>query len=155
MREIKFRGIKKSPFKNEWVTGYYGLYDGEHVIIMPHAKSYEKALNENKPIPKLSVMHEIDYETLGQYTGLKDKNGKEIYEGDILRNVYYKFSNDENGNKGYKEEILKVVYRGCGFIYELIKINELEDYLGEDVNDFIEVIGNIYDNPELLEVEDE
>lgn len=71
MREIKFRGIKKSPFKKEWVTGYYSLYDGKHVIIMPHAKSYEKALNENKPIPSISVMHEIDYETLGQYTRTK------------------------------------------------------------------------------------
>ena len=90
-----------------------------------------------------------------QYTGLKDKNGKEIYEGDILRNVYYKYSNDENGNKGFKEEILKVVYRACGFIYELIKINELESYYGEDGDDFIEVIGNIYENPELMEAKNE
>ena len=63
-REIKFRGIKRSPYRDKWVHGYYALEDGEHVIIMPHATSYEQALKENRPIPPISVKHIIDYNTI-------------------------------------------------------------------------------------------
>lgn len=85
-----------------------------------------------------------------QYTGLKDKNGKEIYEGDIVRQVSYKYSNDEYGHKGFYENISKVLYKGRAFQYEWIKTNEIE--MPKDFKEsFIEVIGNIYDNPELLE----
>lgn len=68
MRDIKFRGIKRNPYGDKWVYGYYALQDGEHVIIMPHSSSYERALKENKPLPAISVKHNIDYKTLGQFT---------------------------------------------------------------------------------------
>ena len=82
--EILFRGKHKNPYVDKWVQGYYALEDGEHVIIVPHSTSYEQALKENRPIPPISVKHTIDYNTLGQYTGLKDKNGNKIFAGDIV-----------------------------------------------------------------------
>lgn len=133
MREIKFRG--KDILHKKWQYGSLAKDEPQ--------KAYYIIDNDcGRGI-------DVDESTIGQYTGLKDKNGKEIYEGDILRNVYYKYSNDEVGNKGFKEEILKVVYRGCGFIFEKIKINEIE-MLEDFREEFIEVIGNIYENPELL-----
>lgn len=87
--------------------------------------------------------------TLMQFTGMFDKNGKEIYEGDIVKQVSYKYSNDEYGHKGFYENISKVLYKGRAFQYEWIKTNEIE--MPKDFKEnFIEVIGNIYDNPELL-----
>lgn len=87
--------------------------------------------------------------TLMQFTGMFDKNGKEIFEGDIVKQVSYKYSNDEYGHKGFYENISKVLYKGRAFQYEWIKTNEIE--MPKDFKEnFIEVIGNIYDNPELL-----
>lgn len=70
-----------------------------------------------------------------QYTGLKDKNGKEIYEGDIVR---YVDDWDENG---------EIVYDDGGFeVHWPIELERLEG----DIADMMEIIGNIHENPELL-----
>lgn len=74
---------------------------------------------------------------LMQYTGLHDKNGKEIYEGDIVKIKYR------------DEDIGKVIYEYNGFSIDVTNMNK--NYGRVDfVNNFMEVIGNIYDNPELL-----
>ena len=122
--------------------GYYALEDGEHVIVMPHSNNYEQALKEQKPIPKISVKHTIDYNTIGQYTGLKDKNGKEIYEGDIVKIIFK------------EKDIGKVIYEHNGFTIDVMNMNRTYGRVSF-VNNFMEVIGNIHDNPELLEVQDE
>lgn len=77
----------------------------------------------------------------GQYTGLKDKNGKKIYEGDIVQTLC----------KGEKD-IGKIIYEYNGFTIDVMNMNR---YYGRVnlLENFVEVIGNIYDNPELLEVE--
>lgn len=74
---------------------------------------------------------------LMQYTGLHDKNGKEIYEGDVVKIKYR------------DEDIGKVIYEHNGFSIDVTNMNKNYGRVSF-VNNFMEVIGNIYDNPELL-----
>lgn len=105
---------------------------------------------------------EIDYKTIGQYTGLTDKNGRKIFEGDIVRTQ--PFSDKPYSSKAkYKQHIGVVEYRVRHFknsLYEqdyegkwIVKISDYGKFTCCNWNEFFkcEVIGNIYDNPELLE----
>ena len=101
----------------------------------------------------------INTETIGQYTGLKDKNGKEIYEGDIVDWTF--FYNRIGPNGGCTEtdtQLCGVIkWSNGGFVFEVWR-NDFEDAgwygisdLNFDSSSDIEVLGNIYDNPELVE----
>jgi uncharacterized phage protein (TIGR01671 family) len=102
-----------------------GLYDR-------WSMTYDLAFEEFEPINQLLA----GVEHLMQYTGLKDKNGKEIYEGDIVR-----FDNSSAGipDADYRQAVVQ--YRAPEFMP-----HHLSNVTGYDV----EVIGNIYENPELL-----
>ena len=80
----------------------------------------------------------VDPETVGQYTGLKDRSGVEIYEGDVV-----KYHPEMNAGIG------RVVYEGSGFYVT----DEFNGLLDDFATMGIEIIGNIHDNPELLEEE--
>ncbi len=135
MREILFRakainrdcGYHRTDYKNgDWV---YGL------ITRPYNEMYEVPMQMANTDGVEGI--EVDYKTLGQFTGLTDKNGKKIFEGDIVEaNMLY------SGIVNFftKKEIVLVRYvEGCFY--------PLYDYVKRE----IEVIGNIHDNPELLE----
>lgn len=90
---------------------------------------------------------------LMQYTGLKDKNDKEIYEGDIVS------FEDSDGGYEYPDLVVNtgiVEYGELGFYFtNRIAVDMADFYIKDGRCDEVEVIGNIYENPELLEVEDD
>ena len=124
MREIKFRAWDK---ENEKMMKVSSL----------HLENKEISVKEN------GTFHLFRMQDLMQYTGLKDKNDKEIYEGDI---VLVK----PGGTSTWYKTVVK--FKEGAFIASLI---DGEDYIyifnrGFDSNDF-EILGNVYENPELLE----
>lgn len=140
-REIKFRG-KMIP-ENEWIFGTilripappvcFGKSETDKYYIQFPDPRYMPDWN----MPYKMVQGEVNPDTIGQYTGLHDKNGKEIYEGDIVKIKYR------------DEDIGKVIYEHNGFSIDVTNMNKNYGRVSF-VNNFMEVIGNIYDNPELL-----
>lgn len=156
MREILFRGKRKD--NGEWVYGAY--YKQEHIY------GYEKVVHciiTSKDV--LSNDLGLDYEevipeTVGQHTGLNDKNGTKVFEGDILRGFSYPFQNDEGEFNYYAE----VVWFDdcCSFGLVTHKnpkslVNGISDGNTDLIEDFEsedwEIIGNKWDNSELLKGE--
>ena len=147
-REIKFRG--KDSDTGEWRYGYYVQH--EKVTLCPvyeNKEAFEKAVVENTEhyiifdgfsdwnMTRAAYRADVDGKTVGQYTGMKDCNGKEIYEGDIVK---IDDDDDESGVIGWDDE-------RC--MWGITQGN-VETELGEYYPVDIEVIGNIYDNQELL-----
>ena len=130
-REILFKAKRKDS--GEWVEGYYVYCRKRHYILPVLNKAIGFDEREDEWI-------EIDPDTICQYTGLTDKNGRRIWENDIVRN--------EKGDIGvvqwFEEHAAFMIWN---------KTKHYVCYLAE--NDFskIEIAGNEFDNPELLEVE--
>ena len=135
MREIKFRG--KRLDNGEWVYGDL-IHSGTDTIAILEPDA-----------PSLEIVTDVVPDTVGQFTGLHDKNSNEIYEGDIVKQTW--------GSPHFVNGILYDCFGRIGDIrYEcdLIGVhtkNGLYRMVGSDISNT--VIGNIHDNPELLKTE--
>lgn len=139
MREILFRGKNDNGY---WIYGNLNFYpDINRTFIRKNNK-------ELLPSFQTSLEEEVDTETVGQYTGLTDKNGKKIFEGDI---VEYKQTDGAKRNNKPIICIGKVIYntKTASFAAES-KDKECIKYFDYFPIKSCEVIGNIHDNPELL-----
>lgn len=116
-REILFRG---KSIDGNWYYGVPLVFTEDYVCITA-------PYNHNKSVIP---------ETVGQYTGLTDKNGKKIFEGDVVK--LYLIDGEEIGVIKYNDKM-------CRFMF----FTKDGSYSFDDTDDF-EVIGNIHDNPELL-----
>lgn len=126
MGEPKFRGKTKWGDNSKWVYG--GIYDN-------------KIIRDRKEVDKVICLLwdrviDVDRNSIGQYTGFKDKNGKEIYEGDIVE---------------FNDNLYKIIFKKGSFKIQNIKYRNLNLLLLEYLNfDISKIIGNIFDNPELV-----
>ena len=149
MREILFRG--KRTDNGEWIEGFYS------------AEEYNPYIGKIEYIPRIQIIGKcvslgVIPETVGQFTGLTDKNGVRIFEGDIVRATIERAERCqspriENGVIGYDciGMIGLILYKDkngenvwSDFFNELSLSGLIEDY-------YFEIIGNIHDNPELLQ----
>ena len=142
MREILFRAkainrvkgnFYRTKYKNgDWVYGLVSKLNKEYDI-----GSLPMEMTNTDGVSEI----EVDYNTLGQFTGLTDKNGKKIFEGDILQ-----FCQNPNYKKqvGFGEGAFGLCYNNG----ECVSAFSDSEYY-EDTKEY-EVIGNIHDNPELL-----
>ena len=140
MREILFRG--KQLDVGEWVEGYYLSDCARHAIAVSHSlvQGWE--------------LHEVDPATVGQFTGLHDKSGKEIYEGDIVE--WFDGKCTRRCVVEYNSRV--AMFRLCGLSNYNPNIHKTGSSLGlthkfrEELSygHTYSIIGNIHDNPELL-----
>lgn len=156
MREILFRGKRED--NGEWVEGYYTelpcgslgatIFSNDDELVCEDTKSYiikvftkqHTNYSNSNPLQVIECeKYEVIPETVGQFIGLTDKNGKKIFEGDIV--------NVTTGIEGYKSTYHNAIskvryYTDCGIAV----------FLPFDNSDMVEVevIDNIYDTPECL-----
>ena len=144
MREIKFRG--KRLDNGEWIYGS---------LLVSHFKDDKK---ERYFITRFSgnytFEHEVDPNTVGQFTGLRDKNGRDIWEGDIfkedgsgiVRSVFR-----VPGGLAFEDNPVSFGYDHRAPVYPYSSIAEMQSVSW--LSQCCEVIGNIHDDPELLKTE--
>ena len=125
MRQIKFRG--KRVDNGEWVYGFYVIdpQGNNRIYYQPFSKCTS------------NTYHFVDPATVGQFTGLLDKNGKEIWEGDVAIDK--------------RERKVKVVWVDEYACFALETIDDIvKGEYNFSISDTAQVIGNLHDNPSLL-----
>lgn len=136
MREIKFRGLSDG----KWIFGNLFIFTGNinkgQCYISDYGSMVDHSLTNDMNDAAIGFFKKVDAETVGEHTGLKDKDGAEIYEGDIIWDAHAEIHG-------------KVMLDEGTFCVEWATHIE---HLFEVVSDYYaEVIGNIYENPELME----
>lgn len=126
----KRKNWRELPKEMWWVEGYlYGIWERRYILW---------GMTNNVP-----NMVEVNPSTICQCTGLKDKNGKLIWENDVVK---------------YQDTIGIVNWNKTHLAYTILKKNKDGNmqyyYMDEELGENIEVIGNTFDNPEMLEVEE-
>lgn len=123
-REIKFRG--KMLDSDDFVYGYY-----------IHSELPNEIFEHKIYCADVNRLIDVKEETVGQFTGLHDKNGKEIYEGDIVKIKYR------------DEDIGKVIYEHNGFTVDVMNMDRFYGRV-HLLEKFTEVIGNVFENGDIL-----
>jgi uncharacterized phage protein (TIGR01671 family) len=159
MREIEFRG--KEEYSEKWRFGF---------LVKTEKREYDTGdiFPSRTIIQTTDDCYDVHLETVGEYTGLKDKNGVRIFEGDIVNLHQFLFDGDEYENE--LEGVIVYDEKLCAFCLTKIKNASLKKYMGykeyEDVGtlpmlnfyglheESWEVISTIHDNPELLKEAD-
>ena len=139
MRTIKFKG--KRLDNGEWLEGYYrGNYEGKAFI---------------SRIKRPPLLFEVDPSTVCQFTGFLDKNGKEIYEGDVLRSDEYPYSCIGDKERDNYFSVIEWNKNEAAFYIVTIKnpkssvkgiSDGISDYISQSALQDFEVIGNIHDD---------
>jgi uncharacterized phage protein (TIGR01671 family) len=128
MRKIKFRA--KDLTTKEWVCG-----DLHTLCDQPHIHT------EVTAYPFAGKRSFVDQDTIGQFTGYTDMKGKEIYEGDIV--IKHRYSEDQQLVCRWMERF------ACFGFYENVEYGEVYYLNRRDCKETVEVIGNVYDNPDM------
>lgn len=156
MREYKFRGKIKDEKRakelnlkvGDWVYGYY-FHDEGLELINEESREFDRNYIINTPY--IEEFIEVIPETISQFTGLYDKNGKEIYEGDILKTPEWLICDIQDKCVCiYNQENTVSDIIGYGLYIKNGYSGKYSILVNSDEWDEFEVITNIYDNKELL-----
>lgn len=139
MREILFRGKPLGNLHGKFIYGSLGVID-TNLCAIYHCFEFDD-----------DEMQLVDIGTVGQYTGLTDKNGKKIFEGDIIRQINSYDNLEMTGVVRFSKSAQFVISHTYTEKENCYKRGKKKAFA---IKTNCEIIGNIYDNPELLEVKE-